>query len=394
MAKWDARVSTASDGDRAAPARNPAGNPAGGSGARGPVDRDLRGLMESARGLLQAGKFDEAISAFENVLERNPHFAPAYYGVGNAHFRKGNLDDALEYYSGALHINKEMPEALMAIGSVLVRKEQHTEALKKFQEALALNPSLTRAHLSLARIFLKLNQIEDAQAHLDAAYQQNPQLAEVGLLRANLAQQRGDVEQAIALLREALEKDAEAWQARMRLGRLYLKEQRAAEAVETLQAAVEVKPEAVLAHVLLARACREAKSFDAALGAVDRALALDATHQGALLERARIYLDQERLEEARRTLVTLTMQPGNLALVHRLLAQVCLGLGRHGEAVAEYQAALFHGKHLGENDPHLLTIASLPIDDREKAEAYRQAFAEIGESSGQDMLGNDAFDPS
>ncbi len=56
---------------------------------------DLKALYKEAFGAFARGELDEAIAAYQRVIEVDAGFALAYQGLAEAHARKGELDDAV-----------------------------------------------------------------------------------------------------------------------------------------------------------------------------------------------------------------------------------------------------------------------------------------------------------
>lgn len=105
MSRWNAKVKGAS------PESSPERRPGLQSGQRpAPVSaglaRDLKAAMEGAQELMKAERFDEALKAYEAILEKHPEAVPAYVGIGNIHARSGDYNGALEYYAeiGRAHV--------------------------------------------------------------------------------------------------------------------------------------------------------------------------------------------------------------------------------------------------------------------------------------------------
>ncbi|HOE44159.1 MAG TPA: tetratricopeptide repeat protein, partial [Rhodoferax sp.] len=112
MSQWNAKVKMPSEGQQGRGAQQDRGGAASAGKSRA-GNSDLKAALDSARALFQAKRHDEALRAFEAILEKNPDAVPAYLGIGNVHAAQGHLDDALEYYAGALHIKKDFAPAMV-----------------------------------------------------------------------------------------------------------------------------------------------------------------------------------------------------------------------------------------------------------------------------------------
>ena len=64
-------------------------------------------LLKKANQLKRAGKLDEAIDLYHQVIEINPNFAWAYNNLGDAFFKQGKLDEAISEYQRAIKITPD-----------------------------------------------------------------------------------------------------------------------------------------------------------------------------------------------------------------------------------------------------------------------------------------------
>ena len=90
----------------------------------------------------QNGQTDEAIAhyqeAVQEAIREDPHYAEAYYLLGNALLRKDRLDDAIAAYERALKSRPAYPEVENNIGLALLQKGRPSEAIAHWQNSLAI----------------------------------------------------------------------------------------------------------------------------------------------------------------------------------------------------------------------------------------------------------------
>jgi len=90
----------------------------------------------------QNGQTDEAIAhyqeAVQEAIREDPHYAEAYYLLGNALLRKARLDDAIAAYERALKSRPTYPEVENNIGLALLQKGRPSEAIAHWQNSLAI----------------------------------------------------------------------------------------------------------------------------------------------------------------------------------------------------------------------------------------------------------------
>jgi len=62
-------------------------------------------LFEQGNALYNDGKFNEAITKYESILESNKHSSQLYFNLGNAHYKLNNIAPSIYYFEKALQLN-------------------------------------------------------------------------------------------------------------------------------------------------------------------------------------------------------------------------------------------------------------------------------------------------
>lgn len=117
------------------------GAPAGGGAPRPVTPEMLRGMLSAARESLFAGRYGEAIAAYQAILKRDPKNVDAMTHLGLIVAIGGHADTALETFDKALAIDPSYPPALLYRGQVLYEAKQDTAgAIKAWEKFLAVSP--------------------------------------------------------------------------------------------------------------------------------------------------------------------------------------------------------------------------------------------------------------
>ena len=84
--------------------------------------------------LAEQGKYDEAIQAYDRVIEINSQDANAWYNKGVILNIKGKYDQSLQASYKAIEINPQFTEAWNNIGNAFYNQGKYAEAIKHMIE--------------------------------------------------------------------------------------------------------------------------------------------------------------------------------------------------------------------------------------------------------------------
>lgn len=110
---------------------------------RGPVTPAMvAGMLQAARASLEAGRYGEAIAAYQAVLKRDHRNVDALTHLGLILGVAGHADVALETFNRALQIDPNYPPALLYRGQVLYElKRDYVGAARSWDKFLAVVPA-------------------------------------------------------------------------------------------------------------------------------------------------------------------------------------------------------------------------------------------------------------
>ena len=185
------------------------------------IDSDLYYHFLRGRGL-QARRHVEnagrAAELFEQVIARDPSFAPAWAGLASAlgAFSRAVPGDlipprnprmeaaALE----AIRLDPLLADAHAALGALYALDREWARADESFSKALALNPGLTAVHTDyVLAVLLPMGRLEEASQLLEAATSIEPLSLDVRRMRAMIEVESGRYREAMASARWVLDRD-------------------------------------------------------------------------------------------------------------------------------------------------------------------------------------------
>jgi tetratricopeptide (TPR) repeat protein len=207
--------------------------PAGGGGSS-PADKAEAAAVQAAAGAaveaMKAGRHDEAIAKFNEVLLKIPNCADCYYNIGVANAAKQNYGDAETAFKKAVELRPDSPDAYTGLaniynsqkkfdlaaeasanaskyttggaagagaeaaynqGVILFNSGKFAEARAQFEAATKADPNMSMAQYQLGMTSLNLGQIPEAVAALEAYLKVDPNGPKAGEVKAALPALQG-----------------------------------------------------------------------------------------------------------------------------------------------------------------------------------------------------------
>ncbi|WP_407653881.1 tetratricopeptide repeat protein [Archangium lipolyticum] len=119
-----------------------------GAGAAGLLEKE-HPLIQQGRQAYDAGRFEDALSAFEQAKKERPNDPAVEFNRGDALMKLGRYDEAKQAFQSVSEANANRPElrqkATYNLGNVHAMTGNTREALKAYRRALTLDPSDAQA---------------------------------------------------------------------------------------------------------------------------------------------------------------------------------------------------------------------------------------------------------
>ncbi|MBP0593024.1 tetratricopeptide repeat protein [Paraburkholderia sp. LEh10] len=210
----------------------------------------------SAASLYGNGRFGEALSLLEALLQRHQTDAQVLNLAAACCLSLDRLDDAQTYWRRAIDAKPDYCDAHSNLGVVLKELGRLTEAEACYRRALAIAPDHAGAYVNLGRLFVELGRPADAEQAYLRAIELHPGDSDAYLNLGVLYQDQMRLSEAVAAYRNALSADPGSARAHFNLGAVLKKQKRFDEAEASYRHAVALRPDYFeakinLAHLLL-----------------------------------------------------------------------------------------------------------------------------------------------
>lgn len=233
----------------------------------------------------QTGRFEEAMTQFVTVLQRQPERREASARLADVYLQVNRLRDAREQYRGLIDVFPAF--ARNGLGEVALREGRFEEAAGHFRAALERAPQATALHYSLAMAYRGLGRLDQARGELA---QRGPAGIRVGdptvdaladlvrgerllVIQGRRALDAGDLRAAADLFAKAVSAVPDSIAARTNLASVLVQLGEPEKAIEQFDAAVRLNPADEESTIHLAILLSDRSRFADAIAVLTRAYA-------------------------------------------------------------------------------------------------------------------------
>ncbi len=194
------------------------------------------------------GRWEEAIFVNERAIDLKPDLAIAHYNLGGVYGMLGRWKEALEAYQKTLRIQPNDADALAGLAWAQANLGYPFEAIETCRKAIRINPKLPEPYRHLAYAHLNLGRFKEAVVYAKKAIELKPDYVDAYQTLGNAYGNLGRYQDEIETYKEALRLEPNFAGMHSNLGLAYAHLNRWPEAIEEYKEAIRLKPEMVEAH--------------------------------------------------------------------------------------------------------------------------------------------------
>lgn len=192
----------------------------------GEANRSAKLLLLRAQILLAMTRNVEAIIAFKEAIEADPHNGLAELGLATALGESRQPLATAEAAQRAIHKGADRPSARYILGRALSECGRFQQAESELRRALQLNPDHEPSQAILAElIWMQTSDVTLAAHELDRSLQRQPHATGLRVTKAKLLESAGHTAAAVAELEAGLERDPNNLQLRLAAAQALVAEQ-------------------------------------------------------------------------------------------------------------------------------------------------------------------------
>ncbi|MFQ6069152.1 MAG: tetratricopeptide repeat protein [Candidatus Aminicenantales bacterium] len=183
-------------------------------------DEESFELFDKGNALLEEEKFDEALAAFEEFMEKYPEVFQVHLNIGSCYLKKGDLERAEKEFNFVLEKTKEVlgdykndPQtslrAFTGLGEIYLQRQDYDRAMNYFAQSLEISPQDEVAAYNVAQVLFFNQKIDEAIEYYKLAIKIKPDWSKPYLRLGYAYLNKGDFEKALENFKKFIDMDPE-----------------------------------------------------------------------------------------------------------------------------------------------------------------------------------------
>ncbi len=137
---------------------------------------------------ISAGRYSDAVSELNTAISLKSDFAPAYFEMGNAQYKKINYPAAKINYKKAIYYDKDMIDAYNNLGVLSTITGDLGEAERNLKACITMNPDYATSYKNLGILYdTKMKKNAEAVENYNKFLSLRPNCPERGLVKLWIA---------------------------------------------------------------------------------------------------------------------------------------------------------------------------------------------------------------
>jgi tetratricopeptide (TPR) repeat protein len=250
---------------------------------------NVRYLYNAATRHMMAGKHDDALRMFENVVQRKPDYLDARLNLGTIYMNMERLGDARKEFLEAVRIDSTSAMACYKLAHIYWKEGREEKAGELYTRAIDLDPQNPEIYLNLALLQLKAGGRAEARKLMERAIDVDSGYALTYYHLGKTYMEEGDMEKALELYGKHISLEPTALDARFEMAVALDRVGRLEEALRHLLCIYEERPGDVGVMNNIGVIYSKRGEFDQAVRFFEKALKVDQNQPGVLVNGARTY---------------------------------------------------------------------------------------------------------
>lgn len=306
-----------------------------------------------AENLIELGKYNEAESFVNKLLDKNPNDTTAQAYLGEIYSSRYKLDAAEKQFQKILAKDPTNAMAHNGLGQVYYRRtassdmtfrgnieNYYNKALQEYTLAVKSNPNLYQAYDNTGKILLDAGRLNDAEKYFKKALEIKPDYSKGVENYGRVLFAKNQIDAAIDQYKEAIRLNSKNSSAYCNLGEALIKKGYYGEAIKQLQTSLYLFPNSAPVHDLLGRAYELQGNEAAAISEYKKSFLIKPEYLPPYLRLAEVYRnrgdDEIAISELRNAL---SINPDFYEAKSKI-ADTSLSIGKTEQSIKYYKDLL------------------------------------------------------
>ena len=230
---------------------------------------------------MNANRNEEAIIAYEEVLNLEPQNSQAHNNLGTLFEQAGQLKRAQSFYEKAIQIDPDLAMSHFNLARLYVGDGRLDSALMSYQKTIQLDPEYVPAYYRISQLYQMTGDIDKAIATLEKLIKIRPDLQEAQFELKRLAMPKDQPKVSVQMPPRTAESD-KSTDPRYYYNQaiMLIQKEKYKEAIVDFEKAISLKPDYLNALIGLGAMYQNLRDYQAAIKTYNKALAIDPNHSG------------------------------------------------------------------------------------------------------------------
>jgi tetratricopeptide (TPR) repeat protein len=242
---------------------------------------------------LALGNYETARVQFNDVLKSEPDAVDVFFYIGESYRFEGDFRAALDSYQEAINRNANFAPAFLGRAQATLGLDHTADISNDLDSAITLDPKFTAAYIERGR-FLVNRDPQQAISDLRTALEITPDSALAYLYMANAELALNENDAALQDALHANQLDLTLVPVYLTLARAYIATGQSDKAVAVLQTYTVYAPDDIGAFLKLGTAYNAAGQYEAAVDVLNKTLDADPRNAEAYFQRGYAYLNLDK----------------------------------------------------------------------------------------------------
>jgi tetratricopeptide (TPR) repeat protein len=221
----------------------------------------LRQKLKEANRKNDSGLINDAIIAFEDIIDSNPKFAMPYHRLGRIYYSENDFNEAVYYFRKAIDINPfnisyqnditNIAKKLLQEGDKIFKRKNYESAVEKYIQSTKIDPTYAVAFYKVGKAYYKIGDFDLSKVNLEQAIEIDEIHVQSLKLLGDIESKDGNDEKAVYWYEKAVKANSNYHIAHYALGKSYYRLQKNEPALMALNSAVMVDPTYAKAYELI-----------------------------------------------------------------------------------------------------------------------------------------------